>query len=111
MPPVDVDTITAKRGPATDPPAAPYLAGRLVLRGERKVGAVLSCPRGVWLGEVPMAVTFQWRRGYAAIPGEVFDEYVLTAADVGQVVDCVATAINPVGTFEAPSEPAGEIPA
>jgi hypothetical protein len=65
----------------------------------------LTCDPGTWTGTPAPALTFQWLRDGAAIPGATGATYDLTADDAGHQITCRVTAANQGGNASATSDP------
>ena len=89
---------------ALGPPPAGTEPPRLT--GSAIVGGQLSCSQGAFT-TIPDSVSFQFRRGGVAIGGATGTAfpglYTVTAADIGQAIDCVVTASNSGGSATATS--------
>lgn len=80
-----------------------------VVSGTPTEDETLSCTTGSWSGTTPITFSFQWRRDGSPIGGATTTTYVLQAADVGAMVDCVVTASNVGGTADQDSNDVGPI--
>lgn len=73
------------------------------LRGHEnglRVGVVLTFLPGVWRGQTPITLTYQWTRDGASIAGATGASYTLVAADVpGHVIAVNETAANGVSSL------------
>ena len=66
------------------------------------VGSILTViDNGTWMGTLPIAYTYQWQRNGIAIAGETANTYLIVVADLGQIINCLVTATNIVGTGNA----------
>jgi hypothetical protein len=85
------------------------------ISGNTGEGQTLSVSNGTWLGNTPIAYTYQWQRcdsssnNCAAISGATKQTYQLTAAEVGDKVRASVTATNSAGTTSAASGTVGPI--
>jgi Collagen triple helix repeat (20 copies) len=82
--------------------AAPALAGEAIR------GQTLTCSLGAWTGTPVLAR--QWLRGGVPIAGETGESYVLTAADVGNQINCRVTATGADGKTEATTNTVVPVP-
>lgn len=78
--------VVAPVGPANVTP--PEISGILT------AGQTLTCSAGVWSGYPAPTLTYQWKRGAAAISGATAATYLLQDADAGQSITCTVTATN-----------------
>lgn len=60
------------------------------ISGTARVGSVLTAMPGSW-GPTPVALTYQWKRGGAAIPGATAASYAVAAADAGTLLTVTVT--------------------
>jgi len=63
------------------------------ISGSPQQGQTVSCSTGTWLGS-PTSYAYAWQRGIAGIGGAATNQYVLSAADVGQLITCRVIASN-----------------
>jgi len=74
-----------------------------VVSGEASVGQVLNTTNGLW-ANIPTGYTYQWMRGATVIAGATAASYVLVTADgSNNLISCVVTASNPIGSSSATS--------
>lgn len=66
------------------------------------IGETVFTTDGTYVGTA-VVVTYQWRRDGANIGGAVANSYVLTAADIGPLIDCVVTLTGACGVASADS--------
>jgi hypothetical protein len=78
--------------------------------GTPVVGESLTCLHGTWSGAPAPVLEYQWLRGGVSIEGATASNYTLVVADRGSALSCRVTARNSVGTAEANSANALEIP-
>jgi hypothetical protein len=107
-------TVAAPSAPtATVAGAPPVNTVAPTIAGIARRGNALTATAGVWSGTGNQS-TFQWQRSadgttWANIPGAAYPSYTLQAADEGDVVRVLVTAINPDGTAAAPSQPTATV--
>lgn len=67
------------------------------------VGQVLNCTQGAW-SNAPTSYAYQWVRGYVPWTpiGTNSASYTLVAADSGNPIRCVVSAVNAAGTTQGP---------
>jgi len=65
-----------------------------MITGSAVVGSTLTTAVGDWQ-PAPASLTYQWKRGAAAIPGATANKYILVAADAGAAITVVVTAAKP----------------
>jgi len=111
--PTDVVDIAALPNPYNDlPPAttdlekeqfsAPVNTAEPIIDGNSFVGGILTViDNGIWTGTMPMTFTYQWQRNGIAIVGETAISYTIVLADIGQIINCLVTANNIVGSSSA----------
>lgn len=91
---------------------APINVIKPVVSGIGAVGETLTTDNGTWLGEAPIAYTYQWYVDeFTPLPGQNDASYVVSAAVEGSNISCVVTATNAKGTADAMSSNAIHIPA
>jgi hypothetical protein len=86
---------------------APVIASGPTISGPPREGQTLTADSS-WSGNPTPTVTYQWRRcssatACATISGVTGSSYVLVRADVGSMIEVVATAANSEGTGSATS--------
>ena len=70
--------------------------------GNSFVGGILTVvDNGTWTGTLPITYTYQWQRNGIAIVGETAITYLIVLADIGQIINCLVTATNILGTGNA----------
>ena len=74
-----------------------------VVSGTATVGQMLSTTDGTWTGSPVITFTYQWQRAGVDIGGATNSTYVLVHADAGEVIRCVVTGTNGVGSSSANS--------
>jgi hypothetical protein len=85
-----------------EPSAPPVNIVAPVIGGGNIVGILLKVTDiGTWTGTMPITYTFQWQRNGIDIVGETASEYTTVLADSGQIITCVVTATNIVGSASA----------
>src|SRR6185503_654295 len=77
--------------PTGEPPPPPPAGGVPSVPDDAQSGDTVSCDPGGWSGE-PTSFEYTWLRNGAAIAGATSDQYTLTAADVGQTIQCRVVA-------------------
>lgn len=70
------------------------------ITGSGVVGMQLTCSQGVWTN-VPTSYAYQWKRAGSNIVGATSAHYLVTAADIGNVLSCVVSASNKYGPVAA----------
>jgi hypothetical protein len=80
------------------------------ISGEGRVGAQLTCERGVWAGKPPPTFSYQWYRDDAPISGASEETYVVGVGDQTHQISCIVLAANSEGSLEQESSNAVEIP-
>jgi hypothetical protein len=75
---------------------APIISGNTVY-----VSTLTLTGEGIWIGNPPPTLTFQWLRNGAVIGGATSITYVTQVADVGQQITCRVTGTNSVGSVSA----------
>lgn len=91
---------------------APINVIKPVVSGIGQVGETLTTDNGTWLGEAPIAYTYQWYVDEnTPLPGQTDASYVVAAGVQGSNISCVVTATNAKGTADAGSSNAIHIPA
>ena len=75
---------------------APIISGNTVY-----VSTLTLTGEGIWIGNPPPTLTFQWLRNGAVIGGATSITYVTQLADVGQQITCRVTGTNSVGSVSA----------
>lgn len=84
-------------------PVAPNNTTPPVVTGLNEVGNTLTVSNGTWVGDEPISYSYQWLRNGAEIVGETNNTYVLVEADQGNLVSCIVTATNAVGSASVQS--------
>ncbi|MDO9397548.1 MAG: hypothetical protein Q7T71_13455 [Herbiconiux sp.] len=84
-------TTLAKYGIPTAPAPALSPTPTPVISGAATVGSTLTVRPGTW-GPAPVALTPQWKRDGASIPGATGTSYVLTNVDAGTAITVTVTA-------------------
>ena len=84
-------------------PVAPSVITPPVVTGLNEIGSTLTVSNGTWVGDEPISYNYQWLRNGVDISGETNITYTLVAADQGNLVSCVVTATNAVGSASAQS--------
>jgi hypothetical protein len=75
-----------------------------VISGNAIVNAKIDViDNGTWSGVLPITYTYQWQRNGIDIIGETNIQYTTVLADSGQIITCVVTATNIVGSTSASS--------
>ena len=70
--------------------------------GNSLVGSVLTVVyNGGWTGTQPITYSYQWQRNGIAIIGETEIDYIIVMDDLLQIINCLVTATNIVGTGNA----------
>jgi len=82
-------TITLKTTTAPKP-LSPLSTATPKIAGTVKVGRTLTVQTGAW-GPAPVALSYQWKRDGASIPGANSPTYTLTSADAGGLVSVTVT--------------------
>jgi hypothetical protein len=73
-----------------------------IISGNTIYGSTLTLTgEGIWLGNPPPTLTFQWLRNGAVIGGATSITYVTLLTDVGQQITCRVTGTNSVGSVDA----------
>ena len=73
-----------------------------VINGAAIVNAKIDViDNGTWLGDLPITYTYQWQRNSIDIIGQTNNQYLTVLADLGQIITCVVTATNIVGSASA----------
>jgi len=81
---------------------APFNTIQPSIDGNSFVGGILTVvDNGTWLGTLPITYSYQWQRNGIAIVGETAITYIIVVADLGQIINCLVTATNMVGTGNA----------
>ena len=86
--------------------AAPRNVTPPAISGNAASGGTLNCSQGIWENG-PTAFAFQWLRGGVAVGGATASSYVVSAADLGQTIECQVTASNDPGSRSATSARCG----
>lgn len=86
----------------TDAPGVPINTVAPAITGTAKPGYTLSCSTGTWT-QSPTGYTYQWRRGAVPIVGATANTYDVIPIDEGQILTCVVTAANALGSTSTPS--------
>jgi hypothetical protein len=82
---------------------APVNTRAPVVSGTPAVGSTLLCAPGLWTGTPTPALTEQWLRDGAPIPGALASSYTVQSADAGHSLSCRVTAKNAGGEKSATS--------
>lgn len=77
--------------------AAPVLTVAPAITGIARVGQTLSVDNGTFTGDPTIVFSYQWFAGGVAIVGATAKTYVLTADELGKVVNARVTAQNDSG--------------
>lgn len=97
------------------PISAPSNDAAPVIAGDAEVGATLALTAGEWSGDPAPAVSAVWQisddgdSGWAAIPGETGESYLVDADDEGKFIRVLETAENIAGSDDEPSNVIGPI--
>ena len=87
---------------APQPPYLPVNIEAPIISGNTLYGSTLTLTgEGIWIGNPPPTLTFQWLRNGAVIGGATSITYVTQLADVGQQITCRVTGTNSVGSVSA----------
>lgn len=89
--------------PSQTAAAAPINAAVPVISGTAKVGNPLVLDTGIWGGA--QSFTYQWKKAGTPIVGATSTTYVPVTGDIGGVITCTVTAVNP--GFSTPVTTAG----
>ena len=73
--------------------AAPVNAVLPTISGTPKVGLPLTLDNGSWGGAT--SFTYQWKKGGTNIAGATANSYVPVVGDVGGIITCQVTGVNP----------------
>jgi hypothetical protein len=84
-------------------PEPPSNTSPPIVVGLNEVGNTLTVSIGAWTGDTPITYTYQWLRNGEVISGEADITYTLVEADEGNLVSCVVTATNAVGSISVQS--------
>lgn len=86
-------------------PQPPYLPANIeapIISGNTNYGSTLTLTgEGVWIGDPPPTLTFQWFRGTTPITNQTNITYVTQIADIGQQITCRVTGTNRLGSVNA----------
>jgi len=74
-----------------------------VISGAAQVGQMLTVSTGTWNGTAPISYAYQWQHGTTDISGATTNTYVVEVAYVGETLQCIVTASNPIDTLSATS--------
>ena len=86
----------------TPEPSAPVNRIEPSIDGNSIVGSVLTVVyNGAWTGTQPITYSYQWQRNGIAIVGETAIDYIIVMDDLLQIINCLVTATNIVGTGNA----------
>lgn len=88
--------VSAPLPPVPVPIPAPTNSGGANLpqiSGTTQEGYVLTCSRGVWTNS-PTSYSYHWYRNGSSISGEIGNQWLLSASDVGSTITCRVTADN-----------------
>jgi len=70
-----------------------------IIDGKDIVGNLLKViDDGQWSGTLPITFTYQWKQNGVDIPGETNSTYTSQLADLGNIITCLVTATNIVGS-------------
>src|SRR4051794_1889702 len=96
---------TPRVGLATAVAGVPVNRTAPPLTGDLRLGATLTCGRGVWDDPAtsPYSYAFQWVRDNQDVTGETKTTHTLTASDIGRAIRCDVTATGDSGIREANS--------
>ena len=86
-------------------PPPPSNTGLPVISGTAQQGSMMTTSNGTWTGN-PTSDAYQWQRcssSCSSISGATSSSYTLQAADVGDTIDVIVTAINTGGSTPATS--------
>lgn len=86
----------------TPEPSAPVNTIEPSIDGNSQVGSVLTVVyNGAWTGTQPITYSYQWQRNGIAIVGETAINYIIVMDDLLQIINCLVTATNIVGSGNA----------
>ena len=86
----------------TPEPSAPVNRIEPSIDGNSIVGSVLTVVyNGAWTGTQPITYSYQWQRNGIAIVGETAIDYIIVMDDLLQIINCLVTATNIVGSTSA----------
>src|SRR3954447_12025766 len=96
---------SALAAPVLAPPPPPPGTSNPVIGfvGVSEEGADYTCSPGAWIGNNP-TFAYEWQRNGTPIAGATRDNYVVVAADVGQLIKCHVTATDNAGAATADSD-------
>ena len=87
---------------APQPPYLPVNIEAPIISGNNVYGSTLTLTgEGIWIGNPPPTLTFQWLRNGVVIGGATSITYVTLLTDVGQQITCRVTGTNSVGSVNA----------
>ena len=87
---------------APQPPYLPVNIEAPIISGNTAYGSTLTLTgEGIWIGNPPPTLTFQWLRNGVVIGGATSITYVTLITDVGQQITCRVTGTNSVGSVNA----------
>lgn len=72
------------------------------ISGSAQQGQLLTCSSGTWLNGAT-SYAYSWLRNGTAISGATGSSYMVTAADVSQLISCAVLASNDSGPSAAPA--------
>ena len=78
---------------------------RPTIQGPPRVGATLTCNRGVWTGTPPIRYVYRWLRTGGIVPAARSPRFRVRSADRGALLACRVTARNVAGSRSAVSRP------
>src|SRR4051794_18057262 len=94
---------SAVAAPVLAPPGPPATSPEINFVGVSEEGADYTCSPGAWIGNNP-TFAYEWQRNGTPIAGATRDNYVVVAADVGQLIKCHVTATDDTGAATADSD-------
>lgn len=71
------------------------------ITGTAEVGEELAVSNGTFTGDAVISYTYQWFAGGVAIPGATANEFVLTSAQLGKIIQARVAATNASGSAQA----------
>jgi hypothetical protein len=107
--PIDPAAFDPTPGPLPGPPPVNTVPPNImVVSGSLSPGGTLGVVLGTW-SNAPTSYTRQWNRDGRPIAGEVAPGYAILDSDVGSLLGCSVTAVNPNGVGRADAAPVGPI--
>lgn len=98
-------SITKTGGSPVPPPTPPSNTVSPLISGADYVGGTLFTTDGTWTGTPTITYSYQWRRNIVTNIGTNSNSYTLVQADAGQLIDCVVTATNAIGSGGSSTNP------